>query len=191
MSVSSGTGKMFTFPRIPCKGTSGEHKDAQKLVAYLIAQGLGTDDSNDEVASKVFRLSHGMPDTGRFHRARNHIRDRVEEADASKPCTGYTLHYRGINNSRLELIDPNASLANRGRAALHHLLGVVTRERQHQTEMARNAASFMAMGNECSMAGDTYGASLNYRCATEIDTVGTITPRSLGEYHAWVDSLPI
>ena len=135
----------------------------------------------------LFPLKHGQPDTGRFYRARNHVRDRVD--DTGEPCCGYMLHYRGTHKSTLELIDPQDTLKNRAKGAWQSQRGWVVRERQHHTENLRQVRTFQEKASECVTVGDTIGAQVNFQAAHDIETSGTVLPPTMAVYEAWLQSL--
>lgn len=134
-----------------CDATSREHRDAQMLVEHLLDANGHVSDSQDTIARKLGMLRDcggGVLriDSGRFHRSRNHVRDRVDPE--GRPCCGYTIHYRRSGpDSALALVDPTGDLGDHARAAVSTILGMVSRERQHHTENLRMIETVELLGD--------------------------------------------
>jgi len=169
-----------------CDGTSGTHADAATLVEYLIGLGGSTLDTNERVAAILWPFRHGQPDRNRFYRARNHVKDRVDES--GQPCCGFGLHYRDIDGA-LTLVDPVDKTATLPMAAIQSEVGWMLREKQHHTENERHSRTLSLFADACMTRGDTVGVRINLKCANELETFGTIAPASMAEWDLWRASL--
>lgn len=176
-----------------CAGTTKEHADAVRLVEYLIAHDGTVEITQDELARKLnFRRNLGggveRVDTKRYHRARNHVRDRVDEN--GRPCCGYTLHYRKSGpESWLSLIDPTGDLGSHAKQAWGTVRGWVSRERQHHTENQRHVETLELLANHVLANNDRHGYRLLQRAEIEIEQNGTISPNTIAELDVWLSGM--
>lgn len=176
-----------------CPASSQEHADAVGIVEYLLNHNGAVEASQDEIAGKLgFFRDHGggifRIDSARFHRARNHIRDRVDAV--GKPCCGFTVQYRGSRSeSILALIDPSGDLGQHATAAIATVRGWVSRERQHHTENRRAIETFEQLGDHTLARGDRDGYRITQRAVIEIERDGTVSPETMAELEVWLASI--
>lgn len=172
-----------------CSAASQEHSDAQAIVEYLLDRNGHAEDTQGSIARQLGMLRDAgrgiyQVDTGRFHRARNHIRDRVDEN--GRPCCGYTLHYRRSGPmSDLALVDPGGDLGEHAKAAIATVLGMVSRERQHHTENQRMIETVELLGDHALANEDRQGYRLCQRTSIEIERDGTISPPTMSALELW------
>lgn len=176
-----------------CDGRSREHRDALLLVELLLDHNGDIEETHEEVADSLgFRraVTGGMRqiDMSRYHRARNHVRDRI--ADDGRPCCAFTIHYRRSGrNSVLALIDPSGDLGSHAIAAIATIRGFVSRERQHHTENQRQIESVELLADHVLSNSDRQGYRLLQRVAVAIEEHGTIPPTLMAELEVWLAGL--
>ena len=176
-----------------CDATSKEHADATRIIEYLIDRDGAVEETQDAIARALamFR-DHGggvlSVDSARFHRARNHLRDRV--AEDGRPCCGYTVNYRrsGNGGSSLTLTDPTGDLGDHASAAIETIRGWASRERQHHTENQRMVEQLELLADHVLANTDRQGYRLLQRTSIEIERDGTVSPTTMAELHVWLDS---
>ena len=173
-----------------CDGVSNEHADALMLVEYLMEHDSSVEATQDEIARKLDMLKHERRgvyaiDTGRYHRARQHLMDRCD--GDGKPCCGFRVHYRKSGQySVLALIDPSGDLGSHAKAAMASIEGYISRKRQHDTEDRRMTETFRAVADHCLSKGDLDGARLMLTASIDIERAGAITPQSMTEIEVWI-----
>lgn len=176
-----------------CKGKSKMHADALALVGFLMDNGGKVRMTNADIAHKLgFTTRRGSIveiDRGRFHRARNHVKDGVSKD--GKACCGYRLHYRegGKSGTQYALIDPQGGIGEHATASLESVRGWQTRERQHHTENLRMIVQFEALGDMALTGGDKPGYHVCQKAIIEMEEFGTLKPTTMADLQAWVDSL--
>lgn len=177
-----------------CAQVSREHADALKIIEYLVDRNGTVDQTQEGIAADLgfWRIYNGgrlrEVDMKRFHRARNHARDRTD-ANGS-PCCGFTLNYRRSGKaSVLALVDPSGELMDHAHAAVATIRGWVSRERQHHTENTRMVETLEQLGDHALARADKYGYRLIQKAILEIDRDGTITPPTMHELESWLEGL--
>ena len=176
----------------PCNPDTQEHRDGLALVELIFGAGGVITLTQDELAARLglwSELGRGMRSTDirRFHRARNHVRDRT---DSGLPCCGFVLHYRKDGpRSVLALVDPSGDLGDHADAAIGSLLGWATRERQHHAENARQVETFQALAAHAHARGDQYGQRICITASVELERYGTVSPATMAELVTWAQSL--
>lgn len=178
--------------RTLCRPEAPQHTDAVALVELLMESGGYMTDSNPEIAMRLgFTTRRGQLmdiDMGRFYRARNHVRDRVDHDN--RPCCGYQLHYRNVKGREVfALIDPSGDLGEHAYAAVGQLRGWMTRERQHQTENNRQVRTLAELGTHALSRGDKDGYRLCVMGTIDLEEHGTIRPTTMAAMAVWVSSL--
>lgn len=192
--VSSGTPN---DPRIgvrECRGTGKVHRDAEKIIEFLLGENGSVECGNGEIARKLGFLKNKsggifILDQSRFQRARSHINDaRTPEG---KPCCAYNVNYRrsGAGGSTLALIDPEGSIEDHWRSAVANLLGIMSRERQHQTETRRCIQQVEDLADFALNRGDKTGYRVCQRVVTDLDHYSVIHGDTLGEFISWAEGL--
>lgn len=179
--------------RAVCNPTSQVHTDAVRIVEHLLDHNGQVVDTQEGIARKLamFR-DHGggvlRIDTARFHRARNHMRDRVDAN--GRPCCGFTIHYRKSGpNSHLALIDPSGDLGDHALAAKGLILGWASREKQHKTENLRMTETAELLGDHALALGDKQGYRLMQRVSIELERDGTITAATMADLEVWLSGM--
>jgi len=176
-----------------CVATSREHTDAVALVEYLIGRNGVVEATHETIARQLGMLrDHGAGllrvDTGRLHRARNHIRDRVDER--GRPCCGYTVHYRRCGpTSTLALIDPTGDVGEHAHAAIGTVRGWVSRERQHHTENQRMMETVELLSDHILARGDRAGYRLMQRVSIEIERDGSVSTSTMAALDGWLTGM--
>lgn len=169
----------------------GSHNDAIALVEYLLARGGKIDKPAEQIALDLRweqRLG-GMrqTDLGRFHRARNHVKDG-RGADG-RPCTGYSLHYRTSGQgSRWMLIDPAGDLAHHLDAAIEELRGDIGQQVAFRTINGRRIATAEQMAEWCLKANpqDGRGHRLMIEYSMELKKFGALSDGLIAEINLWL-----
>ena len=173
-----------------CDGVSKEHADALLIVEYLMEHDSAVEATQDEIARKLDMLKYerrGMfaIDTGRYHRARQHLMDR-EDAEG-KPCCGFRVHYRKSGQySVLALIDPSGDLGSHAKAAMASIHGYISRKRQHDTEDRRMTETFRAVADHCLSKNDLDAAKLMLTASIDVERLGAIAPQTMSEIEIWL-----
>ena len=173
-----------------CNGQSGAHQDATHLVEYLLERSGRIEKSNEAVAYdlamfKGYGGGRYETDMGRYHRARNHIKDGT--SPDGKPCVGYRLNYRSTQRgAELTLIDPTGDLGSHAVAAVETIRGWMTREAQHHTENRRQIETVERLGDHALARGDRAGYKLCARMSVEIEREGTVTPQTMADVEVWL-----
>lgn len=177
-----------------CSGTGKVHRDAVKIIEYLIGENGSVTCSNGEIARKLGFLQNKangvyLLDQGRFQRARAHINDARTSDD--KPCCSYNVNYRrsGGGGSWLALIDPTGHIEDHWRAALGDALGLMSRERQHQTEICRSMQQLEDLADFALSRGDKAGYRICQHVITDLDHYSTIHADTLGKFIMWAEEL--
>jgi hypothetical protein len=176
-----------------CDGTSQEHKDAEGIIAFVMDGGGNVETTHERIAVALdLWRNHGggirSVDESRYHRARNHARDRIDST--GRPCCGYTLHYRRSGpTSTLALIDPSGSLGSHAGPAIATFRGWVSRERQHQTENQRQTETVESLADHALSVGDKVGYRLMQRVSIAIENDGSIPGSMMAEVEAWLGTL--
>jgi hypothetical protein len=177
-----------------CPGTSREHRDAVKIVELLLDSNGAVEATQEQIADRLNfyqDIGRGMRRVNirRYHRARNHVRDRVDEN--GRPCCGFTVHYRKSGRtSWLALIDPSGDLGEHATAALGTVRGWVSRERQHHTENTRMIETLSLLADHALARSDMDGCRLCTRASLEIEQHGTVSPPTMAQLHVWAEGLP-
>jgi hypothetical protein len=173
-----------------CDGTSNEHADAVSLAEFLMEHDSKYNGPQDVIARKMDWLKsegRGMYaiDTSRYHRARQHLHERVDRDD--NPCCGFRIHYRKSGlESELHLIDPSGDLGSHAKSAMSSIQGYISRKRQHDTEDRRMTETFRAVARHCLSKGDLDGAELYASAASDIRRLGAITPQTMADIEVWL-----
>lgn len=176
-----------------CDATTKEHADAVRIVEYLIDRNGAVEATHEAIARTLgMYRDHGggvmSVDQKRYGRARNHVRDRIDEN--GQPCCGYTLEYRRSGKtSILALIDPSGDLGHHATAAIATIRGWVSRERQHHTENQRMLETVELLSDHVLAHKDRDGYRLLQRASIEIERDGTVGPSTMAELNYWLDSL--
>jgi hypothetical protein len=176
-----------------CDAATREHADAQALVTYLIGLDGTVEATQESIAGQLGfwrELGRGIRtiEMSRFHRARNHVRDRIDSE--GHPCCAYTLHYRRSGStSTLSLVDPTGELFDHARAAIGTIRGWVSRERQHHTENTRMVETCELLADHCLARDDRKGYRLLQRVEIEIERDGTVTPNTMAELDTWLEQI--
>ena len=177
-----------------CGGTGKIHRDAEKVVEFLLDANGAVKLPNGEIARKLGFLKNQTKgvfilDTGRFQRARSHLND-CHNPDG-KPCCHFNVNYRkaGAGESVLALIDPDGTIDDHWRASVATVLGVMSRERQHQTEIVRCMGQVEDLADFALTSGDKAGYRICQRVITDLDHYSTIHGDTLGEFIAWAEGL--
>lgn len=168
------------------------HDDAERLVEFLMeTEGKTTSNINGLCVKLGWLKGNGSireTDRGRFQAARNHVKDAV--GNDGEPCTGYRLHYMsGKQDGMLVLIDPEAGLMTLAEGAIARLAGWLQREKQHQTENAREMETLERLAQQANKTGDTFGHKVCLKASIDIEEFGTVRPKTMAEMQVWVDSL--
>lgn len=179
--------------RKECKGDSQEHRDALAIVDFIFNEGGSTRLSNPELAQCLgFTKRYGnvvTVDEGRFYRARNHARDRVDKG-SSVPCTGYGLHYRDVKGKpHWALLDPKGKASDLALAGIETLRGWSVREAQHHTENQRQVVTFERLGDQAFANGDKDGYRLCMEAIIELQREGTVSDALMAQLQIWAASL--
>lgn len=173
-----------------CNATTGEHADAMKLVEYLLDAGGAVEAPQEEIARKLNMLkqrTRGLyeTDTGRFHRARQHLMERIDSE--AQPCCGFRVHYRKSGRySVFTLVDPTGDLGDHAKSAIASIEGYVSRRRQHFTEDRRMMETFRAVADHAMSQGDLDGARLMLTASIDIDRLGSISAETMGDVEMWL-----
>lgn len=176
-----------------CDGRSREHRDAVLLVDFLLEHDGRIEETHEEVADRVgFRrtMSGGLRsiDLPRYNRARNHIRDRID--DQARPCCVFTIHYRRSGRiSVLALIDPSGDLGSHAHASIASIRGWVSRQRQHATENQRMVESVELLADHVLANQDRRGYRLLQRTAVAVEEQGFVPIPLMAELNAWLVGL--
>ncbi len=191
----SHTGVPQARPReFVCSGAGKVHRDAEAIIEFLLGEDGAVECANDEIARKLGFLKNKsggifVLDQGRFQRARAHINDA--RTPGGKPCCHYNVNYRrsGGGGSLLALIDPDGGIEDHWRASLANVLGIMSRERQHQTEIRRCMQQIEDLADFALARGDKTGYRICQRVVTDLDHYSTIHADTLGEFIAWAEGL--
>lgn len=167
----------------------GSHDDAIAMVEYLLARGGEADKPAEQIARDLHweqRLG-GMrqTDMGRFHRARNHVKDG--RGKDGMPCTGYSLHYRSsAKGSIWKLIDPAGGLQHHLDAAIEELRGDIQQQVAFRTINGRRVSTAEQMSEWCLKAGDGRGHRLMLEYSMEIQKSGAISDGLIAQINLWL-----
>lgn len=173
-----------------CDPATDTHQDAVVLVEYLMDRHGSCTEPQDVIARQLGMVidNGGMLniDRGRFHRARQHLHDRVDSN--GRPCCGFRLHYRksGRGGSTLALIDPSGDLGDATKAAMATVGGFTSRKRQHDTEDRRMLETFRAVADNCLAQGDLDGARAMLMARIDIERHGAVTPQTMAELETYM-----
>lgn len=172
-----------------CAATSREHADAVKLVDYLIEQSCRVEAPQEVLARKLNLVTHKggllVTDVQRFHRARQHLMERVDSL--GEPCCGFRLHYRKSGPaSELVLVDPTGDLGEHVRSAMAAIEGFVSRKRQHATEDRRMAETFRAAADHSMSQGDLAAARMLLAADLDVERFGSVTPQTMADLELWL-----
>lgn len=176
-----------------CDATTRTHADGETLVTFLMGQNGSTKLSQSEVAGRLdFWKDRGggvrQVDRGRFNRAKNHVRDRVDEN--GKPCCGYTIHYRRSGSeSVLALVDPSGDLGAHAEAAVATIRGWVSRENQHLTENRRHIETMELLANHTLARRDREGYRVLQRAIIDVERDGTVSADTMADLNVWLAAL--
>jgi hypothetical protein len=169
----------------------GSHNDAIALVEYLLARG-GKDDKPAEQIAQDLRWEQrlgGMrqTDMGRFHRARNHVKDG--RSKDGRPCTGYSLHYRSSAlGSHWMLVDPSGDLGHHTLVAAEELRGDIQQQVAFRTINGRRIATAEQMAEMCLKQAppDGVGHRLLLTYTMELKRFGAISDELIAEIMVWL-----
>ena len=164
------------------------------VIEFLLDGNGSVKAPNGEIARKLNFLKNQTKgvfvlDVGRLRRARQHIND-ARSADG-EPCCLFNVNYRraGAGESVLALLDPKGHIEDHWHASLATVLGVMSRERQHQTEIVRCIGQVEDLADFALNRGDKTGYRVCQRVITDLDHYSTIHADTLGEFIAWAEEL--
>lgn len=169
----------------------GSHDDAVALAEYMLARGGQADKPAEQIALdlKWEQRLGGMrkTDTGRFQRARNHLKDG--RAKDGKPCTGYSLHYRTSGKGSVwKLIDPAGGLQHHMDAAIEEIRGDIQQQVSFRTVNGRRIATAEQMAEWCLKADppDGRGHRLMLEYSMELRKFGAVSDGLIAEINLWL-----
>jgi len=169
----------------------GSHHDALALVQYLLDHGGKSNLTHGQLTEALGweqRIGNTrVLDTGRFERARNHVKDGLDK-DNITPCTGYRLHYRPSTAENMwMLVDPAGDLDHHREVVRRELRGDLQQEVAARSIVGRRVETANAAAEMCLKASppDGVGHRLLLTYALELERWGAVSNTTLAELMVW------